>query len=108
MLMPQVGEAVVMIRQPMAYQSPPQGGYPPPPPSPMAPYQGGMAGAPAYAGFWIRVVAWLIDSVIVGIPIFIVLVILGTVIGGLNGAASSGSTSQQNAAAAVSGGVLIL
>jgi uncharacterized RDD family membrane protein YckC len=74
----------------------------------MAPYQGGVAGQPTYAGFWIRVVAWLIDSVIIGIPIFIVLVILSVVVGGVNGAATSGSTSQQNAAAAASGGVLIL
>lgn len=61
---------------------PPQGGgYPPPPPAsggyPPAPYQPPMGGgyapmqgyAPAatYGGFWIRVVAYIIDGIILGV-----------------------------------------
>ena len=51
---------------------PPPGGYPPqPPPPPPAPY-GGYTPQPYapggnYAGFWIRVVAYVIDIVILGV-----------------------------------------
>lgn len=60
---------------PGGYPPPPAGGYPPPPPPlpggyPPAPPPGygyGYAPQVAYGGFWIRVVAYIIDSVILGL-----------------------------------------
>jgi uncharacterized RDD family membrane protein YckC len=54
---------------------PPSGGYPapPPPPAPMAGYQPAYPAPVAYAsqtsygGFWIRLVAYIIDAIILGI-----------------------------------------
>jgi uncharacterized RDD family membrane protein YckC len=104
----------------MSYQSPPQGGYPPPPPGNYpqqpgafppqqpAPYQGGYAGGPTYAGFWIRFAARIVDTFIVGIPLVIVFFILASAAGGLAAGTSNGSQSQQNAAAAAFGGIFIL
>jgi uncharacterized RDD family membrane protein YckC len=73
----------------------------------MAPYQGGVAG-PTYAGFWIRVIARIVDSFIVGIPLAIVFFILLAAVGGAANATSGASQSQQNAAGAAFGGVFIL
>jgi uncharacterized RDD family membrane protein YckC len=73
----------------------------------MTPYQGGVAG-PTYAGFWIRVVARIVDSIIVGIPLSILFFILFAAAGGAAGLTSGSSPSQQNAAGAALGGVLIL
>ena len=67
-----------MIREDMQSPPPPPppGGAPPPPqmpPPPPAPYGGGYApqpfAAPAgnYGGFWIRVVAYIIDAIILGV-----------------------------------------
>jgi hypothetical protein len=48
---------------------PPSGGMTPPPPPPGGYMQQpmGMAPAGAYGGFWIRVVAYIIDAVILGV-----------------------------------------
>ena len=48
---------------------PPGGMMPPPPPPPMGGYQPqpGYAAAAAYGGFWIRVVAYIIDAIILGV-----------------------------------------
>ncbi len=43
--------------------------------------------APAYAGFWLRVGAYLLDSLIVGVLGFIFSIIIGGVIGGILGSA---------------------
>jgi len=46
---------------------PPPGGYSPPPPPSMGGYMPASAPAGAYGGFWIRVVAYIIDIVILGV-----------------------------------------
>lgn len=104
-----------MIRQPMSYPSPPQGGYPPPPAAgqyppqqPMSPYQGGVAGGPTYAGFWIRAAARIVDSLLVGLPLAIVFVILVAAVGGAASTTTSTPDSTQNAAAAAFGGVFLI
>lgn len=81
---------------------------PPPPPSPY----GGYAPQPyapqvTYGGFWIRFVALIIDSVIVAIPVIILAVIVGAVIG-IGTAASNSSTEQTNAAANGATGIVDL
>lgn len=65
---------------------------------PMAPY----GQATTYGGFWIRLVAYIIDGVIVSIPTFVIAFILGIVIG-LSSAASGNqpSTAATNAAGTV-------
>ena len=74
----------------------------------MAPYQGAVAGGPTYAGFWIRAVARIVDTFIVGIPLPILFFILLAAAGGAASTTSGASQSQQNAAAAAFGGVFIL
>jgi uncharacterized RDD family membrane protein YckC len=75
----------------------------------MAPYQGGVVGGPTYAGFWIRAVARIVDTFIVGIPLSLLLLVLLVAVGGTASATSNGgSQSQQNAASAAFGGVFIL
>jgi uncharacterized RDD family membrane protein YckC len=65
---------------------PPPGGYPPQPPpqTAYAPPPGYVYAAPQpnYGGFWIRLIAYVIDAVIVGVPMGIVLGILGALAGG--------------------------
>ena len=101
---------------------PPPPGYPPPPPpssggyTPPQPPQmpGGAyvpqvyATQPAYAGFWIRVVARFVDGVIVGIPITVLFFLLVVVAGGVTSGTSSSSADTQNAAAAGVTGVVFL
>jgi|SRR6202158_481081 len=79
---------------------PPSGGYPPPPPPaggyPSAQPPGyAYAAAPqvTYGGFWIRFVAYIVDSVIIGIPTLILGVILGLLLG--LAMSASGTTSDQ-------------
>ncbi|HEY5034553.1 MAG TPA: RDD family protein [Candidatus Dormibacteraeota bacterium] len=94
-----------------SYQSPPSTpSVYSPPPAPMqyaAPqYQGPQ---PRYAGFWIRLVARLLDGLIVGIP-FGILFGVFAVAGGVfaNNTSSSSQDSQNAAAAAVFGGGFLL
>ena len=81
---------------------PPSGGYPPPPPPsggfpPAQPAMGyGAAPQMTYGGFWIRLVAYIIDVIIIAIPVIILAVILGVIIGV---ASSNSSSSTTNAAA---------
>ena len=63
---------------------------------------------PTYAGFWIRLVARLIDAVIVGIPFGVIFGVLAVAGGVFAGNASSSSQDSQNAAAAAFGGIFIL
>ncbi|MHB8611556.1 MAG: RDD family protein [Candidatus Dormibacteraceae bacterium] len=51
----------------MSPPPPPPGGYMPPPPPPMGGYMPGSAPVAAYGGFWIRVVAYIIDIVILAV-----------------------------------------
>jgi uncharacterized RDD family membrane protein YckC len=46
---------------------PPSGGYMPPPPQPMGGYMPSAAPAGNYGGFWIRVVAYIIDIIILAV-----------------------------------------
>ena len=94
-----------------SYQSPPSTpSVYSPPPAPVqyaAPqYQGPQ---PRYAGFWIRLVARLLDGLIVGIP-FGILFGVFAVAGGVfaNNTSSSSQDSQNAAAAAVFGGGFLL
>ena len=90
-----------MISQPM--QNPP-----PPPPQPITPYQQPYTGGQAYAGFWIRLVARLLDTLIVGIPLAIVFGVLALAAGGLAAGTSNSDQNTQNGAAAVFSGIFIL
>jgi uncharacterized RDD family membrane protein YckC len=71
-----------------------------------APYQGPQ---PTYAGFWIRLVARLIDGLILGIPFGIVFAVFA-IAGGVfaNNNSSSTQDSQNAAAAAVFGGGFLI
>ena len=64
---------------------------------------------PTYAGFWIRLVARLLDGLIIGIPFGIVFGVFA-VAGGVfaNNASTSSQDSQNAAAAAFGGGFLLL
>jgi uncharacterized RDD family membrane protein YckC len=80
----------------------------PPPPS-YAPVQT-YTGQTTYAGFWIRVVARLVDGLLLGIPFAILLGVLAAA-GGLFAQASNAndqSQSSNGAAAALFGGVFVL
>jgi uncharacterized RDD family membrane protein YckC len=87
-----------------------QPGYPTPPGYPPPGYaQPGYAAAPpgiTFCGFWIRVGAYLIDGIIIGIPVAIVLSIVFATM--LSGAVSSGSEDEIARAAAGSIGVFLL
>ncbi len=79
----------------------------------MAPYYQQPYSGPTYAGFGIRLVARLLDGLIVGLPlavIFGVLFIVGGTLASTSGGSSSGdqSTNSQNVAAAVVSGLFIL
>jgi len=75
----------------------------------MAPYQAPQyTGGQTYAGFWIRLVARLLDSLIVGIPLSIVLGILLLAGGGLAAGTNNSDQNTQNAAAAVFSGIFIV
>lgn len=64
---------------------------------------------PMYAGFWIRLVARLLDGLILGIPFGIVFAVFA-ITGGIfaNNSSSSSQNSQNAAAAAVFGGGFLL
>jgi uncharacterized RDD family membrane protein YckC len=84
---------------------PPPGGYMPPPapmgggyptPQPAAGY--GYAPQVRYGGFWIRLVAVIIDSIIVAIPTFILGLIVGVIYGVASSASGSGGSQAANTA----------
>ena len=91
---------------------PPSGGYPPPPPLPQpggypAPQGYGLAPQVTYGGFWIRLVAYIIDAVIIFIPIFVLALVIG-LIASLAGGAASNSSNNQATAVAGTGATLII
>ena len=55
--------------------------YPPPPPPPPGYGQYGQMQGPTYGGFWLRLVAYIIDAVILNIVGFVVRLILSSVMG---------------------------
>ena len=78
-----------------------------PPPPGYAPIQA-TAGQTTYAGFWIRVVARIVDAVLLGIP-FAILFAIFAVAGGLFASTSnSNSQSSNGTAAALFGGAFVL
>ena len=81
-----------------------------PAPQQMAPYQPPYAGQYTYAGFWVRVVARLLDSLIVGLPLTLLFGLIAIAAGAFASTASNTSTDQstQTAAGALFGGVFIL
>jgi uncharacterized RDD family membrane protein YckC len=103
------------LQNPPPPPPPPSGGFPPPPPSsggyppapPLQPPGGYPApqgyGQVAYGGFWIRLVAYIIDAVIIFIP----LAILGFIIGVI-AAASAGAANNSNANAIAGSGASLL
>src|ERR1700682_6419953 len=90
---------------------PPPGGPPSqsvPPPPPLAPPAGAYpaqayASGTRYGGFWIRLVARIVDGVILGIPLSIVFGIFVALAGGI---ASTTNSTDQNAQAAVGLGIV--
>lgn len=97
---------------------PPSGGFPPPPPPPSGGYppapplpQGGYpapqgSGQVTYGGFWIRLVAYIIDAVIIFIPLFVIGLVIGLIAAAGAGAAAN-NTNQANAIAGSGASVLI-
>jgi uncharacterized RDD family membrane protein YckC len=92
---------------------PPPGSQPPqylPPQNPLVPPAAGYP-APVYAaqagtrygGFWIRLVARIIDGIIVGVPLGVIFFVLVAIAGGI---ASTANTTDQNAQAAVGLGLV--
>lgn len=77
----------------------------------MTPYPQPPASQYTYAGFWVRLVARLLDSLIVGIPLAIIFGLLfgvAAAVGSANGAGNGSSNPGQNAAAAGVGFLFIL
>jgi uncharacterized RDD family membrane protein YckC len=98
---------------PPAYQPPPVYA---PPPAPLAYPQASGYPAPApgyapqrtYGGFWIRVVARLLDGLILGIPISILFGILFAIFGGIASTTASSDQNTQTAAALGLGSVFVI
>jgi uncharacterized RDD family membrane protein YckC len=82
-------------------QSLPPAGYP-------APQASGWTPGLTYGGFWIRLVARLVDSLILGIPLTIVLVALVVVAGTVGSATNSTNQTSQSAVGLAFGGLFIV
>ena len=90
---------------------PPPSGYPPPPPPSVPPgYQPMQAYAPqaSYGGFWIRLVAYIIDAIIISIPVVILAVIIGVATGVAIGATGNTSDTTTSTASSAVGGLIQL
>jgi uncharacterized RDD family membrane protein YckC len=79
-----------------------------PPPPAITPYQQPYSGQYTYAGFWVRVVARLIDSLIVGLPLVVIFGVIAIAGGAFASANSSSDQSAQSAAAGIFGGIFVL
>jgi uncharacterized RDD family membrane protein YckC len=86
-----------------------------PPSAPLAypqasgyPATAGFAPQRAYGGFWIRLVARLLDGLILGIPIAIVFGILFAILGGVASTTASSDQNTQTAAILGLGGIFIV
>ena len=82
--------------------------YPPPPPQAMAQYPGTYAPQVRYGGFWIRLVARLIDGLLLGIPFSILFGIVAALGGVAVGGTSNADANTQNAAAAGVTGIIVV
>lgn len=88
-------------------QPPPSGGYPPAPLSQPGGYPAPQAyGGVTYGGFWIRLVAYIIDAVIIFIPVFVLGLVVGLVAAA--GAGAAGNNSSNANAIAGSGASVIV
>jgi uncharacterized RDD family membrane protein YckC len=85
---------------------PPPTGYMPPPPG-YAPIQA-TTGQTTYAGFWIRVVARIVDALLLGIPFAILFAIFAAAGGLFASTSNSNSQSSNGAGAALFGGAFVL
>ena len=74
----------------------------------MAQYGGAYAPQASYGGFWIRLVARIIDGIILGIPFSIVFGIIVAVGGLAVGGTSNADANTQGAAAAGVSGIIVL
>ncbi len=90
----------------MENQPPPPAGYMPPPPT-YAPIQA-TTGQTTYAGFWIRVVARIVDALLLGIPFAILFAIFAAAGGLFASTSNSNSQSSNGAGAALFGGAFVL
>ena len=95
-----------MISQPM--QNPPAPPPQMPPPPSIAPYQQPAAGQYTYAGFWVRLIARLLDSLIVGLPLAVLLGLIAVAAGAVAGTSSNSGQGTQTAAGAVFSAIFIL
>ena len=97
-----------MISQPMQAPPPPPplGGSVPPPA--MAPYQPVQPGGRVYAGFWIRLVARLVDGFIIGIPLSVVFLLVVVAVGATATRTSNSDQNTQTAVVAGFGGGFIV
>ena len=102
-----------MQNPPLPPPPPPPGSPPPqyvPPPPPLAPPGAGYPapvyapGGTIYGGFWIRLVARIVDGVILAIPLAVVFFIFIALAGGV--ASTANTTTDPNAVAAVGLGIL--
>jgi len=66
------------------------------------------SGQTTYAGFWIRVVARLVDSLILGIPFSILFIVFATAAGVFAGNTNSENQNGQSAVAVLFGGAFVL
>jgi uncharacterized RDD family membrane protein YckC len=91
-------------------QSPPPPPEPPPGymPAPTSLAPQGYAGQTTYAGFWIRVAARLVDSLILGIPFTILFSVFAIGAGVFAGNANTDNQKAQGAVAVLFGGVFLL
>jgi uncharacterized RDD family membrane protein YckC len=79
------------------------------PPAPLAPVVAGypmpyFAAGKTYGGFWIRLVARIVDSIIIGIPLGVIFGVFVVLAGGI--ASTATNTTDQNAQAAVGLGLI--
>jgi uncharacterized RDD family membrane protein YckC len=90
---------------------PPASGPPPqymPPPGPYAPQMAGypvpaFAAGKTYGGFWMRLVARIVDGIIITVPLGVIFGVFVALAGGI---ASTANTTDQNAQAAVGIGLI--
>jgi uncharacterized RDD family membrane protein YckC len=80
-----------------------------PPPGPYAPQAAGypvpaFAAGKTYGGFWIRLVARVVDGIIIGIPLSVIFGVFIVLAGGI--ASTATNTTDQNAQAAVGLGLI--
>ena len=87
--------------------------YTPPPPQPQPPGYAApagypVAGEPRYGGFWIRFVARFLDGLVLGIPLGVLITIVGIATAGASGATSQDGQISPNAGGALAGAYILV